>query len=172
LHRARAAADEAGVALRITEPSPALRRIASLVAPRIYYATSDDSGWPNWSFGRLRRGQMSRVSEAMDPSPGDLVRIESKGPATETAIIVDGELDMSGATGFLAHVREAIGTRPGSIAVDARGLTFMDSSGLRSFLLARAAAVEAGVAFRISEPSPALRDLVQRTGLQNLLLDE
>jgi anti-sigma B factor antagonist len=112
------------------------------------------------------------VSQAMDPSPGDLARVEPKGAATETAIIVDGELDISGATGFLAHVREAIDSRPGSIAVDARGLTFMDSSGLRSFLLARAAAVEAGVAFRISDPSPTLRHLVQRTGLQSLLLDE
>lgn len=142
------------------------------MASRISYATSDDSGWSNWSFGRSGGGQMSRVSQGMDPSPGDLVRVEPKGAATETAIIVDGELDMSGATGFLAHVREAIDTRPGSIAVDARGLTFMDSSGLRSFLLARAAAVEAGVAFRISDPSPALRNLVQRTGLQGLLLDE
>ena len=107
-----------------------------------------------------------------DPSPADLVRVEAKGDATETAIIVEGELDMSGATEFLARVREAIDTRQGSIAIDARGLTYMDSSGLRSLLLARAAADDAGVAFRISEPSPALRHLIQRTGLQDHLLDE
>ena len=51
-------------------------------------------------------------------------------------------------------------------------LSFMDSSRLRSMLIARAAADEAGVRFRIAQASPAVRRLVERTGLQNRLLDE
>ena len=39
-------------------------------------------------------------------------------------------------------------------------------------LLARAAAEEAGVALRISQPSPAVRRMVERTGIHALLLDE
>jgi hypothetical protein len=38
-------------------------------------------------------------------------------------------------------------------------------------LIARGAAEEAGVPFRI-QPSPAVRRLVERTGLQHRLLDE
>jgi hypothetical protein len=38
----------------------------------------------------------------------------------------------------------------------------MDSSGLRSLSLARAAAIQAGVAFSISEASPVLRNLASR----------
>jgi anti-anti-sigma factor len=49
-------------------------------------------------------------------------------------------------------------------------VTYVDSSGLRSLLLARAAADDAGVAFRIDDPSPELRRLIERTGLRPLLL--
>lgn len=41
-----------------------------------------------------------------------------------------------------------------SITVDARGLTFIDSSGLTALLRAREAAVDAGVAFRLSARHP------------------
>jgi anti-anti-sigma factor len=58
------------------------------------------------------------------------------------------------------------------MAIDARGLTFVDSSGLRSLLLARDAAIQAGVSFHIREASPMLRSLAERTGLGRLLLDD
>jgi anti-anti-sigma regulatory factor len=48
----------------------------------------------------------------------------------------------------------------------------MDSSGLRSLLLARASARDTGVGFRIDNPPPELRHVVERTGLVGLLLDE
>jgi anti-anti-sigma factor len=70
------------------------------------------------------------------------------------------------------RVAAALQTHPGSIAIDAGGLTYMDSSGLRSLLVVRAAAEEAGVPFRITQPSPALRHVVERTGLKDQLLDE
>jgi anti-anti-sigma factor len=111
------------------------------------------------------------MSEGMEPLAAKL-HVEAKGDGTEATIIVEGELDKSSATGFLARVREAMDIRPVSIAVEARGLTFMDSSGLRSLLRARAAADETGVAFHIRHPSPTLRHMVERTGLRALLLDE
>ena len=37
---------------------------------------------------------------------------------------------------------------------------------------ARDAAAEAGVAFRVSEPSPALRRIAEMTGIDDLLEDE
>jgi anti-sigma B factor antagonist len=102
----------------------------------------------------------------------ELLRVEATGDDTDPVIVVDGELDASGTRWFEGCVAAALQKRPGSIAIDAGGLTYMDSSGLRSLLVARAAAEEAGVAFRISQPSPALRHVVERTGLQGRLLDE
>jgi anti-anti-sigma factor len=69
-------------------------------------------------------------------------------------------------------VSEAVEARPVSITVEARGLTFVDSSGLMALARARDAATEAGVAFRVREPSPAVRPIAELCGLEDLLPDE
>ena len=107
-----------------------------------------------------------------EPWPVALFRAVATGDDVDPVIIVEGEFDASGTDWFGACVSAVLQRHPASIAVDARGLSFMDSSGLRSMLIARAAAEEAGVRFRISQPSPAVRRLVERTGLRNRLLDE
>jgi anti-sigma B factor antagonist len=107
-----------------------------------------------------------------EPWPVALFRAEATGDDIDPVIIVEGELDSSGTDWLGACVSAVLQKHPTSIAIDARGLSFMDSSGLRSMLIARAAAEEAGVAFRITQPSPAVRRMVERTGLQNRLLDE
>lgn len=96
---------------------------------------------------------------------------DTSGDTTETVITLDGELDMSGTEWFLARVAAGLRKQAGagSLVVDARGLTFMDSSGLRSLLRARAAANDAGVRFRLS-PSSVVRHLIDRTGLRAHLL--
>jgi anti-sigma B factor antagonist len=112
------------------------------------------------------------VREVAGNVPAEPVRIETEAAATETVISVEGELDLSGTDWFGASVAAALDEHPGSIAVNARSVTFVDSSGLRALLLAREAADRAGVAFRVRDASPALRHVVERTGLQDLLLQE
>jgi anti-sigma B factor antagonist len=107
-----------------------------------------------------------------EPWPEALFRAEATGDDIDPVIILEGELDASGTDWFGACVSAVLQRHPASIAIDARGLSFMDSSGLRSMLIARAAAEDAGVRFRITQASPAVRSLVERTGLQNPLLDE
>jgi anti-anti-sigma regulatory factor len=51
-------------------------------------------------------------------------------------------------------VDEALGARPTFVVVDARGLSFVDASGLAALVRARHAS-EAGVAFRVSEEEAA-----------------
>jgi anti-anti-sigma factor len=80
-----------------------------------------------------------------------------------------GEFDMTGTEVFWTHVSEAVEARPVSITVEARELTFVDSSGLMALARARDAATEAGVTFRISEPSPPLRRIAEMCGLEHLL---
>jgi anti-sigma B factor antagonist len=102
----------------------------------------------------------------------DQLVVKAIGDDTDPVIVVAGELDASGDQSFGACLSAVLDRHPGSIAIDTRDLSFLDSSGLRSLLLACAAADKAGVAFRISQPSPALRRMAERTGLHGWLLDE
>lgn len=91
---------------------------------------------------------------------------------TETVIALEGELDLSSTELLGQCVKTVLEKQPESIAIDARGLTFMDSSGLRWLLLARASAHEAGVAFRIDNVPPGLLRKFERTGVNALFLDD
>jgi anti-sigma B factor antagonist len=112
--------------------------------------------------GDFADGRESRRSESL----GVEVRADR-----EAVIPVDGELDVSDTQWFTAFVSEALENDQACLAIDAGRLTYLDSSGLGSLLLARAAAIQAGVAFYVSEASPMLRHLAERTGLRRLLLD-
>jgi anti-anti-sigma factor len=105
----------------------------------------------------------------VEPLPKDVLYVETRQDGAGPVIIVVGEFDMTGTEVFWAHVSEAVEARPVSITVEARGLTFVDSSGLMALARARDAATEAGVTFRISEPSPPLRRIAERCGLEDLL---
>jgi anti-sigma B factor antagonist len=105
-----------------------------------------------------------------EPLLAEPLTVAISGDRTETVVTIDGEFDISGTGWFGACIGTALETHPGTMTIDAHGLTFMDSSGLQALLCARAAAAKAGVAFRISEPAAVLRHLAERTGLQGLLL--
>ena len=108
------------------------------------------------------------MSDDAEPSLGDALYVEVNYDGAATIIVI-GEFDMSGASRFWAHVSEALATRPASMIVEARGLTFIDSSGLSALLRARDAAAEAGVAFGVKEPSSGLRRIAEICGVEDLL---
>jgi anti-anti-sigma factor len=109
------------------------------------------------------------LSDDTAPSPGDVLYVAtSYGDGIATIVLV-GEFDMSCAAHFWVAVSEALATRPQSVTVEARGLTFIDSSGLQALIRAREATEEAGVVFHVREPSPVLRRVVEVTGTVDLL---
>jgi anti-anti-sigma factor len=110
------------------------------------------------------------MSDEAELSPGDVLCVEAKYDGTEAAIVLVGEVDMTSVEVFWAHVSEAVEARPVAITVEARGLTFVDSSGLMALARARDAASEAGATFRVREPSPPLRRIAELCGLEGLLL--
>jgi anti-sigma B factor antagonist len=117
------------------------------------------------------------MSDDGTPSQGDDshdhdLHIRAEQDRTGITIILEGDFDLTGADRFWAVFNEALAASPRSIILNTRGLTFIDSSGLRALLQVRAAATEAGVAFRVSEPSPALRRLAEMTGIDDLLEDK
>jgi anti-anti-sigma factor len=111
------------------------------------------------------------MSDDAELSARDVLYVETRQDGGGPIIIVVGQFDMSGTEVFWAHVSQAVEARPVSITVEARGLTFIDSSGLAALVRAREAATEAGVTFRVSEPSPLLRRIAEICGLEDLLLD-
>jgi anti-anti-sigma factor len=93
-----------------------------------------------------------RVNDLEHMRP-ELLQVEARDAATETVITLDGELDISSTEWFGAFLGAVLKKHPNRIAIDARRLTYMDSSGLRSFLLGRASALEAGVGFPHRQPT-------------------
>ena len=66
-----------------------------------------------------------------------------------------------------AHVRDA---SVGTVIVDDGALVFVDSTGIGTLVRARRLAEEHGTAFRVRRPAARLADLLERTGLTQLLL--
>jgi anti-sigma B factor antagonist len=112
-----------------------------------------------------------RVEMSGDPEPAeaDILDIEARQDSTGTTIVVAGELDMFGTERFWAFISEALAPSPRALTVDPSGLEFVDSAGLMALVRARDAAVEAGVAFRVRNPSRPLRHVAELCGLGDLL---
>jgi anti-sigma B factor antagonist len=106
---------------------------------------------------------------SLDP---ELLHIEAEYRGSEVTVVLRGDFDLTGTARFWAHISEALDRPATSIAVDARGVTFIDSSGVGALLRARAEANERGEAVRVSQPSAALRRTAQAAGIEDLLPEE
>ena len=102
---------------------------------------------------------------------GDPLTISSSESDGRTTIELDGELDLDGSERVEAAVREALTHRPGSIDIDAAGLTFIDSAGLRVLLIALGDADAAGVKLRVVKTSPAVDQILSMTDAGAVLCD-
>ena len=105
-----------------------------------------------------------------DSSDAEPLRVEVTNRRGEATVIVVGYLDANTARLFRESGDVVLAARPQSIASDAGGVTFVDSSGLGALLSARhSVTTEAGLAFRIVDPSPALRRTADLAGFNELL---
>ena len=78
------------------------------------------------------------MSDDRTPSQGDDshdndLHVRAEQDRTGTTIILEGDFDLSGIERFSAAYREALAASPRSIILNAHGLTFIDSSGLRPY---------------------------------------
>jgi len=80
-----------------------------------------------------------------------------------------GELDIAAATAFEAALEELERERPERLVLDLRGLTFLDSTGLRALLGADTRAREAGRRVTILQGPEAVRRVFEITGLEGRL---
>ena len=99
----------------------------------------------------------------------DVLSIEEKRDRSGVTLCLAGVFDIAGTVRFRAFVNEALAAHPKAVTIDTGGLEFIDSSGLQALLHAHDAATEAGVAFRVSDPSPEVRRILALFGVEDLL---
>lgn len=84
-------------------------------------------------------------------------------------IVVEGELDLHASPKLTAAVEQMLSDGPRAVEVDAGGLTFADSAGLRALLMARNEAEKQGTDLRLVRVSEPLDRLLEMTGLREVL---
>jgi anti-anti-sigma factor len=112
------------------------------------------------------------MPDDVGPSHAELLRVEARHEGAGVIVMVDGELAYSTTERFVACILEVLDTKPRSITVDLHRVTSSDSSGLSALLRARDLAFVDQVAFRIQDPSPKLRRLLELTATKDLLMPD
>ena len=91
-------------------------------------------------------------------NPGFDLHVERRGSAA--IMRLSGELDITGADLLETRIKELADDSPDVVVIDLRKVGFMDSTGLRSLLLARARGSEEGWSLKlIRGPEPVHRVL-------------
>lgn len=95
------------------------------------------------------------------------VSVEDHDPA-RVVVTVTGELDLSQAERLGERLDPLI--TPGAVvALDATGLTFMDSTGLRMLLRATKRAADRGAGFRLVAPQAAVLRVLELSGTTSVI---
>ena len=100
----------------------------------------------------------------------DVLSISSRRDGSAAVVALAGELDLHGAGLFDAEVQRLLTAPVSRLEIDASDLEFVDSSGLRSVVQARASAEAIGATFHISAVTPAVSRVIEIAGLADLLL--
>lgn len=93
----------------------------------------------------------------------EFAALATPAPDGTVTVTASGELDMTTAPDLIQVLREAIRRHgPSRVDLDLTGVTFMDSTGLQVLV---AANTDVGGGLRITGASPAVRRLLQITGV-------
>lgn len=103
------------------------------------------------------------MTDNQEPMSVEMTRSEDT-----VVLVLAGELDLHTSEHLAAALTDALATSPAAVVVEAEGLAFADSAGLRALLSARDAAQQQGVELRLGEVSPALGRLLDVTGLREV----
>jgi anti-anti-sigma factor len=108
------------------------------------------------------------VSDLLGPfnPPPDAARVDFtvEGPTTRAS--VSGEIDLEGADGIEFRIRSAAeAADPTHLLVDLRGVTFMDSTGLRLLMSLHRHAREHGYRLTVVRPAPNVHRTIEIAGL-------
>ena len=101
--------------------------------------------------------------------PRESLVISTHREGAKAVVRLEGELDLYASPKLTAAVTELLEADLNAIEVDAGGLTFADSAGLRAFLIARRDADAGGATFALTNVSEPLDRVLEMTGLREAL---
>jgi anti-sigma B factor antagonist len=98
-----------------------------------------------------------------------LLSLETSRQGDAVLLALSGELDLSSALVLDEELRRAEDTDARELVLDLCGLKFLDSTGLRTILSARARATRDGRAFRVVAGNDSVRRILRLTGMSERL---
>jgi anti-anti-sigma factor len=101
--------------------------------------------------------------------PQEPITVSTRWDDKTALIALSGELDLHSSGELGIAVADVLAQSPTAIEIDAHGLSFADSAGLRALLVARNDASERGVGLRLTRVSDPLGRLLEMTGLREIL---
>ena len=102
----------------------------------------------------------------LSDAPVDLVVHLTSGSADRQRVSLLGEVDAANAGPLQRKVIEVLADRrPSAVEIDLRGVTFLDSAGIRALLVCREEAARQGCALTLADPQPAVHQVLRITGL-------
>jgi anti-sigma B factor antagonist len=84
-------------------------------------------------------------------------------------VVISGELDNSSAPRLISMVQEIASPPVHGIELDCKGVTFLDSAGVRALIVSRNDAARMGIDAVVVQPSPPVTRVIEMTGLVGLL---
>ena len=166
-----------GRRLRVAAISPAVDRILEIAGIRLAPAVTGDTFVPTRRAGGVpdRRSVRHRDATAvrsLQPGshhrsalmPDDLSISITETAAGGVALAVSGELDLSTASQLRSAVDDAV-ARGGTVQIDLREVSFIDSTGLHALIQADQMLQRQGQRLYVTDQSPALRRLLELAGL-------
>lgn len=98
------------------------------------------------------------------------MRIEVQQQGRSARVVVDGRLDAAWTDTFAARMDELVRAGADTIVVDAAGLSFLSSLGIRCLITMAQRLRAVGGSFRLSEPSDPVRQVIDLARLGPILL--
>jgi len=104
------------------------------------------------------------VTSAREVDRDDDVEAQAARLAGSVTVRLAGDLDLASAAAAWEAIDAAV-TRGGRVVIDLAEVTFLDSSGLKVLVAARARAAATGTSLALARPSPATERVLDITGL-------
>jgi anti-sigma B factor antagonist len=92
--------------------------------------------------------------------------------AQETTVALSGEVDYSSADGLTRLLEDLIAPDRGKVAIDLTRVSFLDSTGIKSLIVAAKTASDVGCAFVVRHPNSLTERVIAICGVGDLLLED
>ena len=103
--------------------------------------------------------------------PAELLQWSIASSERETAVVLEGEVDLATADGLNEALARAMQGRPARLAVDVSGVSFLDSTGIRCFVMAARKGSEMGCKVVVRNPTAAILRIFEICGVDEFLLE-